>query len=109
MKITKKQLRRIIKEEKQKMLEMYRGGRSDAERSLGMYASTATVDQITDSITDLLYEVEMSALDDGAADEEMAEDMAAAAAILAVAQAFQAAGRVDVYQALIQELQRFEG
>ena len=108
MKITKRQLRRIIKEEKQKILEMYQGGRSDAERSLGTYANVSTVDKITDSILDVLQEVEMGAHEDGM-DEEMAEDMAAAAAVLAVAQAFQSAGRMDIYQALIQELKRFEG
>ena len=108
MKITKRQLRRIIKEEKQKMLEMYKGGRSNAERSLGLYANTSTVDQITDSILNVLQEVEMGAHEDGMEGDE-SEDMAVAAAILAVAHAFQAAGRIDVYQALIQELKRFEG
>ena len=109
MKITKRQLRKIIKEEKASLLsEMYQGGHSDAERALGMYTNVSTVDQVTDSILNVLQEVEMGAHEDGMEGDE-GEDLAAAAAILAVAHAFQAAGRIDVYQALFQELQRFGG
>ena len=99
MKITKRQLRRIIKEEKQRMLsEMYPGGRG-ADRSLGIYANVSTVDQITDSILNVLQEVEMGAHEDGIEEDE-AEDMARNAAILAVANAFESAGLMDVKFAL---------
>lgn len=98
MKITKRQLRKIIKEEKQKLLvEM--NPFADAKRSLGSYANTSTVSKLTDGIMDLLQEVEFGAVEDGLEDDE-AEDMATAAALLAVAQAFQAAGLVREYDAI---------
>ncbi len=107
MKITKRQLRRIIREEKQRLLEM--GGRSDADRSLGLYANVSTTDQLTSAIVDLFNEVDLGVQRDGVEDDEMSGDMAAAAVLLACARGFQAAGRMDIYQALHQELQRFGG
>ena len=98
MKITKRQLRRIIKEEKQRLLvEM--SPFADAKRSLSGYANVSTVDKLTDAILDLLQEVEMGAAEDGLEDDE-AEDMATSAALLAVAQAFQSAGNVGEYDAI---------
>ena len=53
MKITKRQLRRIIKEEKQKLLiEM--NPIANAERNLGGLASVSTTEAITNGILDLL-------------------------------------------------------
>ena len=95
MKITKRQLRKIIKEEKQRLLSE----NQNAERALGSYANVSTTDKVTDSILDILQEVEMGASEDGM-DNEMAEEMARSAALLAVAQAFQSAGLTDVYMAL---------
>jgi hypothetical protein len=104
MKITKNQLKRIIKEEKQKLLvEM--NPIANAERSLGAYADAADVDKLGTALLDLLQGVEMSAIEDGMAEEE-AEDMAADAAILAVAQAFQSAGMIAEYNALYRMIQR---
>ncbi len=94
MKITKRQLRRIIKEEKEKiLLEM--NPERDADRSLSLYANVTTTDKITDSILDILQEVEIGAAEDGLEDEE-SEAAARNAALLAVANAFEAAGLFDI-------------
>ena len=94
MRISKKDLTKIIREEKEKLLvEM--GPLPNAERSLGLYADAASVDQVTDSILDVLQQVEMGAHEDGMEDEE-AEEYARSAAILAVANAFEAAGFMDI-------------
>ena len=104
MKITKRQLKKIIKEEKQKL--MNEGGPvASAERALGLYANVSVVDQLTQSILDLLQNVEMEAVEDGLEDDE-AEDLAANATLLAVAQALQAAGMFAEYQALYAMIQR---
>ena len=104
MNITKNQLRRIIKEEKQKLLvEM--NPMANAERSLGMYANVSLVDQLSSTVMELLQNIETEAVEDGLDDEE-AEDYAADATVLAVAQAFQAAGLVAEYEALVRTLGR---
>lgn len=102
MKISKRQLKRIIAEEKQKLLvEM--NPMANAERSLGMYADVRDVDSLQDALMNILSGVEMEAQQDGLEDDE-AEEMAADAAVLAAAQAFQAAGLVAQYDALIRTL-----
>lgn len=102
MKITKKQLRRIIKEEKQKLLvEM--SPIANAERSVSSYADQLAVDQATDGIVGILQTVERdSEMDLG--DDLEAKNEARNAAILVCAQAFQAADHKDVYAALISML-----
>ena len=96
MKITKRKLRKIIKEERRKLLTEMVAGAANAERSLGSYANAGTLDGITQSIINLLQEVEKGAISDGLEEDE-AEDMAANAALLAVAQAFQSAGMIAEY------------
>ena len=103
MKITKKQLKRIIKEEKAKILvEM--NPIANAERSVGGLANMSTTAAITDGILDLLQEVEMGAVEEEGMEPEEAEDAARGAAILVVAQAFQSAGLMDVYASLVRML-----
>ena len=104
MKITKRQLRRIIKEEKAALLSE-NGPIQSAERSLGLYADVSDVGGLTDSLLNILQGVEMSAVEDGL-DDEMAEAYAADAALLAVAQAFQSAGMMAEYQALYRMIGR---
>ena len=72
---------------------------ADAKRSLSSYANVSTVDKLTDAILDLLQEVSFGAEEDGLEEDE-SEDMATAAALLAVAQAFQSAGLVGEYDAM---------
>ena len=93
-----------IKEEKSKLLVEMNPAKN-AERSLGMYANTAIVDQLSKSVTDLLQNIEVEAIDDGLEEDE-AEEMAIDAVVLAVAQAFQAAGMVAEYNALYDMVQR---
>ena len=94
MKITQKQLKRIIKEEKAKLLAEQMNPQANAERALGSFADMAAVDRVTDGVLDLLQSIEMGAVEEGLEDEE-AEEMASNGAILAVAQAFQSAGLME--------------
>lgn len=96
MKITKRQLMQIIKEEKAKLLLKED---ANAERALGSYANSSSVDALTEALLNILQEVEMGAIEDGLEEDE-AEDMAADAVLLAVAQAFQSAGLTAEYSAV---------
>ena len=98
MKITKRQLRRIIREEKANLLTEMSPFR-DADRSLSIYANVTTSDQVTNGILALLREVDQGAIEDGMEDDE-AEEMARNATLLAVSQAFESAGLMDVKMAL---------
>ena len=102
MKVTKRQLQRIIKEERAKLLNEM-GPAANAERALGMYADTSDVDKLQSAFMEILQGVSMAAVEDGLDDDE-AEEMAADAAILAVAQAFQAAGMTAEYDMLYRML-----
>jgi hypothetical protein len=104
MKITKRQLKRIIKEEKANLLSES-GPVANANRALGLYANISTVDNMTDSLHDLLQEVMMGAEEDGMGVPE-AERASRDAAIVAAANAFQGAGILDVYHNLMRMLQR---
>lgn len=102
MKITKRQLRRIIKEEKSRLL--VENPQANAERAVGGFAEVSTVDQVTDGILDMLAQIELGAQDEEGLEEEEAEEFARNGAILAVAQAFQSGGLTDVYMAMIKLL-----
>ena len=103
MKITKRQLKRIIKEEKEKLLvEM--NPMMNAERASGSFANTSTVERVTDGILDLLQEIEMGSSQEEGLEGEEAEEFARNGAILVVAQAFQSAGLMDVYMSLTRML-----
>ena len=104
MKITRRQLKRIIKEERQKILvEMDMSPIANAERSVGVYADQSAVDQATDGIVGILQTVERDSETD-LGDELEARNEARNAALLVCAQAFQAADHKDVYAALIRML-----
>jgi hypothetical protein len=98
MKITKLQLKRIIKEEKAKLLEM-----KNADRSLGLYADVAAVDALQRAFDDLLEGTEKSAYED-LEDDLDASEAAAEAVTLAIAHTFQAAGLLAQYHALMRTL-----
>ena len=98
MKITKRQLRRIIKEEKAKLLK--ENPLANAERALGGFANSGDVEIVTDGILDLLQGIEMGAIEEEGLENEEAEEFARNGVILAVAQAFQSAGLTDVYAVL---------
>ncbi len=104
MKVTKSQLKRIIKEERSKLLvEM--NPAANAERSLGLYANTTLIDQLSSVVMDLLQGIETEAIEDGLEEDE-AEDMAVDAVVIAIAQALQAAGLTAEYNALYNMVQR---
>jgi serine/threonine protein phosphatase PrpC len=68
MKITKRQLRRIIKEEKRKIL--------NENRTRGSYSDVRYEDKVKKALTDMYEIMEQNIVDDGFMREE-AEDMAA--------------------------------
>lgn len=104
MKITKTQLKRIIKEEKQKLIvEM--NPIANAKRTLSLYADVSDVDRLGSALQDILSGVEMAAAEDGLEEDE-AEEMAADAALLAVANAFQSVGMIAEYDALFRIISR---
>lgn len=104
MKITKRQLKRIIKEEKQKLLvEM--NPVANAERSLGMYANASIVDQLNKTVAQLLENITAEAIDDGLEDDE-SHDLAGDAVAMAVSQAFLSAGMINQAQRMIYMLSK---
>ena len=102
MKISKRQLKKIIKEEKQKLLVEMNPMRH-AERMQGTYSDISMIDALTKAMTASLAQTESDAFEDLGGDEEAS--MAAEAALTyTVAQAFQTLGLMSQYQALIKTL-----
>ena len=102
MKISREDLQRIIKEEKQKLLvEM--NPMANAERMQGEYADTAAVDAVENALSELMFGVNEEAFE-AMGDEDDADDAAAAAVTFTVAQAFQSMGLLAQYDALIRTL-----
>ena len=96
MKITKNELRKIIKEEKSKLLNEMMSPRnadtgSTAERNLGLYANTALVDNLKQAIRQLLEQIETDAYED-MGDELDSEEAAEGVVLMIIAQAFGIAG-----------------
>ena len=80
MKITRKQLKRIIKGERSKLLvEM--NPIANAERTIGLHAPTSRVATLKDAIDKLQGDIVDSAINDGLEDDE-AEEMAADAVMM---------------------------
>ena len=67
MKITKRQLRRIIKEERSRLLNEQQSG---ADRAIGLYFDVAQQKMTFDSLTVLFDESVADAIEDGAMDDE---------------------------------------
>mgnify|MGYP003308183095 CR=1 FL=1 len=102
MKISREDLQRIIKEEKQKLLvEM--SPIANAERMQGEYSDTAAVDAVENALSELMFGTNEEAFEQ-MGDEDDADDAAAAAVTLTVAQAFQSMGLLAQYEALIRTL-----
>ena len=96
MKITKSKLRKIIKEEKSRLLNEMMSPRnadtgSTAERNLGLYANTALVDNLKQAIRQLLEQIETDAYED-MGDELDSEEAAEGVVAMIIAQAFDIAG-----------------
>ena len=102
MKITKRQLKRIIKEEKAKLLNE-NNPLANAQRMQGSYADTTAIDEIENAMSDLQAGVNADAFDD-MGDEDDADDAAVAALTFTVAQTFQSLGMMAQYDALLRTL-----
>ena len=102
MKITKRQLKRIIKEEKAKLLNE-NNPMANAERMQGAYADTASIDALENAMSDLQAGVNADAFDD-MGDEDDADDAAVAALTFTIAQTFQSLGMIAQYEALLRTL-----
>ena len=102
MRISRADLQRIIKEEKQRLLvEM--NAMANAERMQGEYSDTAAVDAVENALSELMFGTNQDAFED-MGDEDDADEAAAAAVTLTVAQAFQSLGLLAQYEALIRTL-----
>jgi hypothetical protein len=102
MKVTKKELEKIIKEEKQKLL-MEMSPIANAERMQGVYSDTASVAAVERAVADLLAGTDQSAFED-MGDEDDADDAAVAAVTITIAQTLQGLGLLAQYEALIRTL-----
>ena len=90
MKITKQQLRRIIKEERQKLAEMDFSQRQ-VDRAAGMYTPISKADAVENSMNKLWGEIFDSAVTDGV-DEDEAAEMASLVLVQRLAMALDAVG-----------------
>ena len=108
MKITKRQLRRIIKEEKQKLLvEM--NPLANADRMLGIGLPDAMQDQLTDLLIRMTKTAEIELIKDGEVDEEDADVEGSNAVMMALANSLQAIGFTNAYDAMIMAINRAQG
>jgi len=90
MKVSKRQLRQIIKEEKTKLLNEM-NPMANAERSQSMYASTSMMADINTLIGQLMDSINVEALED-TEDDEIASEAAIDAVLLTISDAIGDAG-----------------
>jgi len=93
MKITKRQLRRIIKEEKSRLIAEQ--GMTSGSRALGLYADEMQVDAVRDAFSTMLNKVNEDAFAD-LGDDEDAEDMVRFAMLEIMSQVAQSMGYNDI-------------
>jgi hypothetical protein len=90
MKITRRQLKRIIREEKRKLtLE----NQSPGQRALGIYANVAAVKSLQDQMESLYFDIIEEAQADGLEDAD-GEDMAGEAILQIVREFMQTVGHL---------------
>ena len=107
MKITKNQLRRIIKEEKQKLLvEM--NPLADAERTYGGFANEASKNSISSALRNFLNDTATVLEVEEELDEDEADEKAHAALVLTLAYELQSLGLVNAYNVLYNLVRRGE-
>ena len=108
MKITKRQLRRIIKEEKQKLLvEM--NPLANADRMLGASKTDAMQSQLTDLLGKMMQTAEIELIRGGEIDEEDADLEGSNAVMMALANSLQSLGLTNAYDAMIMAINRAQG
>ena len=109
MKITKNQLKRIIAEEKQKLLaEMGGSPLDDAERTLGSASKEADRDLIGSALRNFLNDTATTLEVEEELDEDEADEKAHAALVLALAYELQSLGLIGPYNALYNLVRRGE-
>jgi len=107
MKITKRQLRRIIKEENKKLLaEM--GPIPDAERMLGSSVPQPELQALGSMMRNMLQLIEDDLVVEEGLPEDEAEFKAPKALALAIAYEFQSIGMIGAYNSLYRALQKGE-
>jgi len=94
MKITKRQLRRIIKEERQKLSEMNYSQRP-VDLAAGVYTPISKSDAVENSINTLWGEIFDNAVTDGVDDDEAAE-MASLVLVQLLSRALAATGETEI-------------
>ena len=99
MKITKRELKKIIKEEKQKLL-MEMNPLADAERTLGSSATEASKNDIGSALRNFLNDTATRLEVEEEFDEDEADEKAHAALVLALAYELQSLGLVNPYNVL---------
>lgn len=107
MKITKKELRKIIKEEKAKLL-MEMGPLDDAERTYGSSVTEESKDQLGSALRNFLNDTAIRLEVEEELDEDEADEKAHAALVLALAYELQSLGLVNPYNVLYNLVRRGE-
>ena len=107
MKITKNQLQKIIKEEKQKLLNEM-NPLLDAERTYGGYVNEAAKDQIGSALRNFLNDTATVLEVEEGMDEDEADEKAHTALVLALAYELQSLGLVNPYNVLYNLVRRGE-
>ena len=102
MKITKRQLRSIIAEEKQKLLSE-NNPMAIAKRMQGSYSDVSAINAVESALAELMAGTDQAAFQDFQ-DEDDADDAMVAALTLTVAEALQGLGLLAQYEALIRTL-----
>lgn len=108
MKITKNQLRRIIKEEKQKLLNEM-NPLANADRMLGLGIPDAMQSQLTDLLGKMMQTAEIELIRDGEIDEEDADVEGSNAVMMALANSLQSIGLTNAYDAMVMAINRAYG
>ncbi len=99
MKVTKRQLKKIIKEEKQKLL-LEMNPLADAERTYGGFVNEASKDQLGSALRNFLNDTATVLEVEEEMDEDEADEKAHAALVLALAYELQSLGLVNPYNVL---------
>ena len=102
MKITKNQLKKLIAEEKQKLLNE-NSPIANARYMQGSFSNTSSIDAVENAISELLMGTDQDAMVEFG-DEDEADMAATAAVTLTVAETFQSLGLLAQYEALIRTL-----
>ena len=105
MKITKRQLRRIIKEEKQKLLNEM-NPLANADRMLGLGIPAAMQSQLTDLLNQMMMKAMDDLVEDGEVDEEDADVEGSNAVMMALANSLQSIGFTNAYDAMVMAINR---